>query len=182
METLDTFQITIERRSGNAWPVVAEYGRPGAFLPIRNECILRLDQVALDGTGIARDYGSFLVKRCFVMMCETPSCGAGRERRHLRVLLFVEADDLRTHGGNLMSTRTCKVGIHGRNHEEWRRSGLPGPARRSGRSRQGHESDSSAVLRAHQARERPASRSSPGCTAMGLESGAIPLPRPSPAR
>lgn len=53
METLDTFQITIERRSGNAWPVVVEYGRPGAFLPIRNEGILRLDQVAVDGTGIA---------------------------------------------------------------------------------------------------------------------------------
>ena len=96
METLDTFQITIERRSGNAWPVVAEYGRPGAFLPIRNEGILRLDQVALTAQGSPRDYGTFLGQALFRDDVRDAFVRARAESDdNLRVLLFVEADDLR---------------------------------------------------------------------------------------
>jgi len=39
-----TFEITIQRQAGDAWPVVVELSKPGTFLPIRSEDTLQLDQ------------------------------------------------------------------------------------------------------------------------------------------
>ena len=39
---MNTFQITIQRKSGDYWPVVSEYSRSDVLLPMRSEGKLRL--------------------------------------------------------------------------------------------------------------------------------------------
>jgi hypothetical protein len=40
---MNTFEITIQRKAGQSWPVVTEYSRMGVLLPTRAEGVLTLE-------------------------------------------------------------------------------------------------------------------------------------------
>jgi hypothetical protein len=40
---MNTFEIALQRKSGNTWPIVVEQSAAGIFLPGRNEGVLRVD-------------------------------------------------------------------------------------------------------------------------------------------
>lgn len=95
MVQTSTFEITIEQKSGNAWPVVAIYGRPGA-LDVRNEGRLRIDRVALTAKATPQEYGTLLGQALFrddVREAFVRARAASED--HLRVLLSVEANELK---------------------------------------------------------------------------------------
>ncbi|MBI3943191.1 MAG: hypothetical protein HY326_09280, partial [Chloroflexi bacterium] len=93
---MNTFEITIQRQSDKCWPVVVEESRPGAFLPIRHEGWLTLDQTELLSQLTPLDYGVVLGKALFRDEVLVAFAGARRESQDaLHVLLFVEALDLR---------------------------------------------------------------------------------------
>jgi WD40 repeat protein len=105
---VNTFEITIERRNGDAWPVVVVQTQPGSFLPVRTEGILQLDVAAVSREFDPRAYGEALGSALFVGQVRdafTRGLTAARDSsdKSLRVLLFVEADDLR----GLHWERTC---------------------------------------------------------------------------
>jgi WD40 repeat protein len=91
-----TFEITIQRRARDGWPVVAQSTSTSAPYPVRRECALGLDPNAL-AVEAAKDYGEALgralfrddVREAFVQAL-APADGP------LHVLLFVEDLDLRT--------------------------------------------------------------------------------------
>ena len=68
---MHTFEITIQRKSGESWPVVAEQSEAGVFLPVRDEGILQLDPVELRSQGTPKDYGTALGKALFYRQLET---------------------------------------------------------------------------------------------------------------
>jgi CHAT domain len=105
---MHTLEITIQRKPEQprnkdkpapGWPVVVEYGRPGIFLPIRREGLLELDRDGLNNQQVQpREYGTVLGKALFrdkVRDTFVTARGRAREDR-LRLLLFVEADELKT--------------------------------------------------------------------------------------
>src|SRR3954467_4646702 len=101
---MNTFGITVERKTGDGWPVVVEQSRPGAFLPLRREGLLALDEGALISEAVPRDYGTLLGKALFRDDVRDAFVQARAESDELlRVLLFVEAADLR----NLRWERLC---------------------------------------------------------------------------
>jgi hypothetical protein len=94
---VNTFQITIQRKSGDRWPVVVEESKPGVFLPIRKEGVLKVDEAELKGQQTPKNYGTLLgmalfrddVRDAFVQaLRESAGC--------LRVLLFIEDIQART--------------------------------------------------------------------------------------
>ena len=94
---MNTIQITIQRKSGDSWPVVVEESTGGVSLPIRKEGVLRIEEAAALGQPTPKDYGTVLGKALFSddvrdAFVQSLSKSAGQ----LRVLLFVEAPDLRT--------------------------------------------------------------------------------------
>ena len=44
---MHTFEIIVQRKSGDIWPVVVEQSVSGVFLPVRDEGALRLDLTEL---------------------------------------------------------------------------------------------------------------------------------------
>ncbi|MBA2448677.1 MAG: hypothetical protein H0V51_11695, partial [Chloroflexi bacterium] len=93
---MNTFEITVQRQAGDGWPVVVEQSRPGVFLPVRGEGVLRLDPVELRSQATARDYGTVLGRALFrdaVARAFDRARAESEDRLH--VLLFVEAPDLR---------------------------------------------------------------------------------------
>jgi hypothetical protein len=42
-----TFEITVQRKMGDSWPVVVEQSASEVFLPVRNEGTVRLDLTEL---------------------------------------------------------------------------------------------------------------------------------------
>jgi hypothetical protein len=63
---MNTFEITIQRKLGESWPVVVEQGNSGVFLPQRGEGILHLNSVDLTiWESAPRDYGAVLGKALF---------------------------------------------------------------------------------------------------------------------
>jgi WD40 repeat protein/energy-coupling factor transporter ATP-binding protein EcfA2 len=96
-ERVDTLEITIQHKRGNAWPVVIEHGRSGVFLPVRSEGVLHLDQTELLAQVTPRDYGTLLGQAFFRDEIRDAFVRAlANSGEDLRVLLYVEADDLRT--------------------------------------------------------------------------------------
>jgi hypothetical protein len=89
---MHTFEITIQRKTGDGWPVVVvEQGQIGSFLPVRSEGHLALDQVELLRQSTPLDYGTVLGKALFRDQVRDAFTGAqAKSEDDLRVLLFVE--------------------------------------------------------------------------------------------
>ncbi|WP_189523649.1 hypothetical protein [Nostoc sp. PA-18-2419] len=95
---MNTFEITIQRKSGDHWPIVAEHTRADELLPIRSEgtLMVTLEDVQQLTSLLARpkDYGTVLGKALFQAQIRDGFVSALRESQEpLRVLLFIEAAD-----------------------------------------------------------------------------------------
>src|SRR3712207_3794899 len=97
-----TFEITIERKTGEGWPVVVERTSPGAALRLRAEGMLGLDaddENALRTAAIApREYGAVLGQALFrdqVRDAFARARAVTSDEDRLRVLLTVEDEQLR---------------------------------------------------------------------------------------
>ncbi|HEY5868664.1 MAG TPA: CHAT domain-containing protein [Candidatus Tectomicrobia bacterium] len=94
---MHTFEITVQRKSGDIWPVVVEQSTSGVFLPVRDEGTLQLDLTALVSQTTPKEYGLVLGRAVFHDEVRDAFVQAlTRSEDYLRVLLFVEADDLKT--------------------------------------------------------------------------------------
>lgn len=94
---MNTIQITIQRKYGDSWPVVVEESRGGVFLPVRREGFFKVveEDLLKQSTPIA--YGTELGKALFSGKVQLAFAQALHESDDfLRVLLYVEAQDLRT--------------------------------------------------------------------------------------
>jgi WD40 repeat protein len=102
---MNIFEITIQRKYQQRWPVVVEHTKPGQFVPIRNQGILQIndDIAALRAlTGQPEKYGAALGKALFhndirdAFSKALATLGDGEnENNYLHVLLNIEADDLK---------------------------------------------------------------------------------------
>ncbi|AFZ57906.1 CHAT domain-containing protein [Anabaena cylindrica] len=95
---MNIFEITIQRKSGDNWPIVVEHSRPGELLPLRSEGSLKLTSENLQQLtsllGQTQDYGTLLGKALFKDEIRDAFVGAVRESQEaLRMLLFIEASD-----------------------------------------------------------------------------------------
>ncbi|ALF51779.1 WD40 repeat-containing protein [Nostoc piscinale CENA21] len=95
---MNTFEIIIQRKSGDSWPIVVEYSRPGTLLPLRAEGHLQLKETDLQEQisllGQPQKYGTLLGKALFQDEIRDAFTAAIRESEDcLRVLLFIEAVD-----------------------------------------------------------------------------------------
>jgi WD40 repeat protein/energy-coupling factor transporter ATP-binding protein EcfA2 len=95
---MNTFEITIQRKSGDNWPIVVEHSRSGELLPLRAEGSLTLTTENLQKLtsllGQTLEYGKFLGKALFKDDIRDAFVGAVRESQEpLRLLLFIEASD-----------------------------------------------------------------------------------------
>jgi WD40 repeat protein len=94
---VNILEITIQRGSGDAWPVAAEHSTSGAFLPVRSEGVLQIDLAELRAQVDPRGYGTLLGRALFRDEVRDAFVRARAESDGtLRLLLFVEADDLKT--------------------------------------------------------------------------------------
>lgn len=99
---MDIFEITIQYRQENGWPVVAERTRPSE-LPLRSEGWLKLDEEyevdLLSKQGNARDYGETLGQALFQDTLRDSYMAARSNtedaKQPLRVLLVVEDPGLK---------------------------------------------------------------------------------------
>ncbi len=62
---MNTLEITIQRKVGDSWPVIAEQSRPGNFLPVRSEGLLTIDQEQLLAQLDLTHYGTQLGQALF---------------------------------------------------------------------------------------------------------------------
>jgi len=93
---MNTFEITIQRKAGDTWPVIAEQSCPGSFLPVRSEGVLAVDPEQLLALLNAQAYGTHLGKTLFGGSIRDAFTRALADSNNdLRVLLFIEAEDLR---------------------------------------------------------------------------------------
>lgn len=97
---MSTIEITIQRQVDGGWPAAAVFSRAGEFLPVRDEGRLELDLDLLRGRFTPGEYGKFLGKALFQ---DTLRDGfnralaqAGEEKERLRILLTVEAPELKS--------------------------------------------------------------------------------------
>ncbi|BAY91237.1 MULTISPECIES: nSTAND1 domain-containing NTPase [unclassified Tolypothrix] len=95
---MNTFEINIQRKSANHWPIVVEHSRPGELLSSRSEGILELTSADLEKLtsllGQPKDYGTFLGKAIFKEEIRDAFVSALRDSdATVRVLLFIEAED-----------------------------------------------------------------------------------------
>ena len=93
---LNIFEITIQRKAGDAWPVVVEY-RASGDLPVRKVGRLALDQALLLRQVTPQEYGRALGEALFddaLKMAFTSALKIAGD--DLRVLLFVEDEGLRS--------------------------------------------------------------------------------------
>jgi formylglycine-generating enzyme required for sulfatase activity len=91
-----TLELTIQRKTDDGWPVVAEQIQPG-LLPVRSEGLLRLDQTALLRQITPHDYGVTLGQAVFQGSIRDAFVHALAESAEgIRLLCFVEAPELRS--------------------------------------------------------------------------------------
>jgi hypothetical protein len=94
---MNVFQITIQRKFGETWPVVVEESRGDVWLPVRREGSFATEESEANSRPTPRDYGTVLGKGLFHDDVRDAFVQSLREGGGcLRVLLFVEAADLRT--------------------------------------------------------------------------------------
>jgi hypothetical protein len=103
---VNTLEITIQRKSGDSWPVVLERTQPGSLLPVRNEGKLVFDPADLRRCVDSLDYGTCLGQALFQdphvrdplvsalteVRAQRPELS--KEEDFLRLLLFVEDKEL----------------------------------------------------------------------------------------
>jgi len=99
VKKLNTFEITIQRQSKGNWPIVVERSCPEVMLPIRNEGSLQLTQTDFEELrsilGQPEEYGAFLGQKVFQGGVRDAFASAyGQSPEGLRVLLFIEAEDI----------------------------------------------------------------------------------------
>ena len=74
---MSTFEITIERKTEEGWPVVVERTSPGASLRLRAEGMLLLgpeaEQALLAAALEPKAYGTSSARRCSAIRSATPS-------------------------------------------------------------------------------------------------------------
>src|SRR5262245_3103471 len=94
---MDAFEITIQRQAGDSWPVVVEQRTSGAFLPVRAEGRLRIDEEELRADALdPRAYGARLGQALFADGVRDAFVQAlAKSPDRLRILLFVEDPALR---------------------------------------------------------------------------------------
>ncbi|HEX5690946.1 MAG TPA: CHAT domain-containing protein, partial [Roseiflexaceae bacterium] len=94
---MDAFEITIQRQAGDGWPVVVEQRTSGAFLPVRAEGRLRVDEEALQADALEpQAYGAQLGRALFADGVRDAFVQAlAKSADRLHVLLFVEDPALR---------------------------------------------------------------------------------------
>src|SRR3974390_3489170 len=93
---MNIFEITIQRKHGDHWPVVVEQSDGELAIPVRTEGSLALDLVSLD-VGPKAGYGETLGRAVFRDEIRSAFDRArARGEDLLHVLLFVEAADLST--------------------------------------------------------------------------------------
>jgi energy-coupling factor transporter ATP-binding protein EcfA2 len=93
---MHTLEITIQRKSGEAWPVVVEYSSRASAVRIYHQGRLRLDRVALRAEPAPKEYGKALGRALFFDEVRTALREAlGRHAEPLHVLLILEDDELR---------------------------------------------------------------------------------------
>jgi energy-coupling factor transporter ATP-binding protein EcfA2 len=98
---MNTIEVTIQRKQGDGWPVIVTQTRSGDFLPIRSDGILKLDLDQLEKNLLRpKEYGKLLGQALFQDDLRDAFTRASSEARSskdacLRVLLFIEAEDLR---------------------------------------------------------------------------------------
>jgi hypothetical protein len=97
---MNTFEITVQRKSGNSWPIVVEQSAAGVFLPVRNEGVLQDDleefQTRLRSQASAKEYGTLLGRALFrdeIRDALVQALAKSDDRLH--VLLFIEAAELK---------------------------------------------------------------------------------------
>ena len=93
---MNIFEITVQRKTDDRWPVVVEQSRAGA-LPLVKQGWLELDPAGLLPQVVAQGYGLMLGQALFqadVRDAFVQALGATDDRLH--VLLYIEADDLKT--------------------------------------------------------------------------------------
>ena len=97
---MNTIEITVQRKSGNSWPIVAEQTAVGVFLPIRDEGVLQVNlevfKTQLNSQPSAKEYGTLLGQALFrhgIRHAFEKALTKADERLH--VLLFVEDDELK---------------------------------------------------------------------------------------
>jgi len=94
---MNVVEITIQRKAGAGWPVVVEQTTADHFIPLRTEGMLHLDEIELQMQSSAREYGTVLGRALFQDCVRDALANAlATSPDRLRVLLFVEADDLMT--------------------------------------------------------------------------------------
>jgi hypothetical protein len=87
-------EITIQRRVGGRWPVVAERHRPETLLPVRSEGWLELADEP--SSSLARTYGTALGQALLRDAIRDALIQARSDQPDgVRVLLFIEADELK---------------------------------------------------------------------------------------
>ena len=90
-------EITAQPKRGDVWPVVVECSQPGVFLPVRSEGVLEVDEIKLREQPTPLNYGAMLGKALFRDRVRDAFVSTLRgSKDDLRVLLFVEVDDLKT--------------------------------------------------------------------------------------
>ncbi|MCP4376147.1 MAG: CHAT domain-containing protein [bacterium] len=93
---MNTFEITIQRKSGDNWPVVVEHSQSGAFLPTRSEGLLYLGLGELKKQTTPLTYGTVLGKALFQDEVRDAFVRARATGENaLRVLLVVEDPELK---------------------------------------------------------------------------------------
>ena len=93
---MNIFEITVQRKTDDRWPVVVEQSRAGA-LPLVKQGWLELDQARLLPQVVAQGYGRILGQALFqddVRDAFVQALSVTDDRLH--VLLYIEADDLKT--------------------------------------------------------------------------------------
>lgn len=104
---MNIFEITIQRKYQDSWPVVVEHTKPGQFIPIRRQGIFKIngeDDIATLRALIAqpKKYGTILgtilfndgIRDAFIKALASLEDSKNAEK-YLHVLLYIEADDLK---------------------------------------------------------------------------------------
>jgi hypothetical protein len=96
---MNTLEITLQRKIDKDWPAIGIFSRAGDILPVRTESRLQLDIQSLLPYANPKDYGIALGKALFredLRDALTRAQAQAREdQQPLRILLNVEADDLK---------------------------------------------------------------------------------------
>jgi hypothetical protein len=94
---MNTFEISVQRRMGDSWPVVVEQSATAVFLPVRHEGVLQLDLTELDRQTTPKEYGLVLGKALFHDEIRDAFVQAlTKSEDRLCVLLCIEDHQLKT--------------------------------------------------------------------------------------